>query len=497
MTAPRLHVLLATLLVLCAHASPLRAQDVRLEGAADSRAVRIAREVLAAGNYLRMDRDTVLPASFRTAGDLVVVDADVRLEGTVEGRVAVLGGVLFVRPGARVAGPIVNLGGEVYPSGLAQVGEIVEAEPELRVGVEFDTAGARVSVALPEQGPTFEPFGPRLPTYDRVDGLTVAAGPAFLFTGDPDGPRVDAWVSYRTARSSFGGGVSGSTPLGRALRLDARVERGTFSNEGWSRGDLANTLGSLVFANDYRDYWESDRAAVTLSRPHPEALIAGEYAWEPRVTVMAMRDRSLRNRDPWALFDDFDRENPAVDEIEWASALVGAGFRWVGSTTTFTGDAAVEQAIPALGDEADFTQWTVDGLWTMQALYLHQIGVRFRAMGTLGDEPALRQRRTILGGVPTLPTFEVASFRGDRLAYVRSTYGIPLPQRLALPILGPPTLRFTHAAGMAWLAGTPMPKWGQNLGAGIAFSFASADLFIDPADGFDPTLTLGLELPAF
>jgi hypothetical protein len=58
-------------------------------------------------------------------------------------------------------------------------------------------------------------------------------------------------------------------------------------------------------------------------------------------------------------------------------------------------------------------------------------------------------------------------------------------------------LRFTHAAGMAWVTGTPSPRWEQNLGAGIAFSFASAELFIDPADGFDPTLTLGLELPAF
>jgi len=410
--------------------------------------------------------------------------------------VAVFGGVLFVRPGARVVGPIVNLGGEVYPSGLAQVGEVVEAEPELRVGVEFDTAGARVSVALPDRGPSFRPFGPRLPTYDRVNGLTVAAGPSLLFTGDPDGPRTDAWVSYRTARGSFGGGVSGSTPLGR-WRLDGRVERGTLTSERWFRGDLANTLGSLTFANDFRDYWESDRAAVTLSRPHPEAIIAGEYAFEPRLTLMAMRDRSLRNRDPWALFGDFDRENPFIDETEWASATVGAGFRWQGSTTAFAGDAGVEQAIPAFGDEADFTQWTVDGLWTMQALYLHQIGVRFRAMGTLGDEPALRQRRTFLGGVPTLPTFGVASFRGDRLAFVESTYGVPLPQRLALPIVGPPSLRFTHAAGMAWLTGTPMPEWEQNLGAGIAFSFASAEIFIDPAGGLEPKLVLGLELPAF
>lgn len=498
MTAPRLRVLLATLLALCAHASPLRAQEVRVEGAADSRAVRIAREILAAGSYLRMDRDTVLPASFRTAGDLVVVDADVRLEGTVEGRVAVFGGVLFIRPGARVVGPIVNLGGEVYPSNLAQVGEIVEAEPELEVGVEFDTAGARVSVALPESGPRLKPFGFRLPAYDRVDGLTLTVAPSFLFTGDADGPRVDGWVSYRTARSSFGGGVSASTPLGGALRLDARVERGTFTNEGWARGDLANTAGSLVFASDLRDYRESDRAAVTLSRRHPEPLIAGEYALEPRLGVMAMRDRSLRNREPWSLFGDFDRENPAVDELEWASAMAGAVFRWVGSTTAFTGDAAVEQGLPVLDGDADFTQWTVDGLWTMQALYLHQVGVRFRAMGTLGDEPALRQRRSFVGGSPTLPTFETAAFRGDRLAYVRSTYAIPLPRRLSLPIIGPPSLRLTHAAGMAWATGTPMPEWEQNLGAGLVFTLASAELFIDPAaGGFDPTLTLALELPAF
>ncbi|HEX8275645.1 MAG TPA: polymer-forming cytoskeletal protein [Longimicrobiaceae bacterium] len=495
MTPSRLRLLFLAALASCALALPLRAQDVRVEGAADSRAVRIAREVLAAGNYLRMDRDTVLPADFRTAGDLVVVDADVRLEGTVEGRIAVFGGVLFIRPGARVTGPIVNLGGEVYPSGLAQVGEVVEAEPELRVGVEFDTAGARVRVALPDRGLAFKPFGFRLPTYDRVNGLTVALGPSLLFTGDPEGPRVDAWVSYRTARSSFGGGVSGSAPLGR-WRVDARVERATLTNDAWARGDLANTLGALVFANDYRDYWESDRAAVTLSRPHSEAIIAGEYAWEPRVTLMAMRDRSLRNRDPWSLFDDFERENPPVDELEWASATVGAGFRWQGSTTEFAGDAAVERALPLL-DGADFTQWTVDGLWAMQALYLHQIGVRFRAMGTLGGEAALRQRRTLLGGAPTLPTFPVGAFSGDNLAFVQSTYAIPLPQRLALPIIGPPSLRFTHVAGAAWTTGGPMPLWEQNLGAGLAFSFASAELFIDPAGDLEPTLRLGLELPSF
>lgn len=497
MTAPRRGLLLLALL-LCAVALPLRAQEVRVEGAANSRAVQVAREVLAANNYLRMDRDTILPAGFRTPGDLVVVDADVRLEGTVEGRVAVLGGVLYVRPGARVVGPIANLGGEVYPSALASVGEVLEAGPELRVGVEFDTAGVRVRVAAPERGSRFLPTGAAgLPTYDRVNGLTLTAGPSFLLTGDPEGPRVDAWASWFSARGDFGGGASVRAPVRGGLRLEARAERGVFTNERWFRGDLANTAGSLLLANDYRDYWESDRVSLSLRRPHPEALIAGEHAWEPRLALMAMRDRSLENRDPWALLDDFDRANPPVDEVEWASAVAGVGLRWLGQTTTFAGEASVERALP-LGDGADFTQWTVDGLWTMQALYLHTIGVRFRGMGTLGGRPALRQRRTFLGGSPTLRTFEIASFRGDRLAYVESTYGIPLPPALTLPILGAPTLQFTHLAGMAWTTGDPMPPWEQNLGVGILYSLARAELYVNPAaDGLDPTFTWGVTLPAF
>ncbi|HEX2190862.1 MAG TPA: polymer-forming cytoskeletal protein [Longimicrobiaceae bacterium] len=498
MTPPRPLLLVA--LLLFAAALPLRAQEVRLEGGADSRAARMVREILEAGSYLRIDRDTVLPASFRTPGDLVVVDADVRLEGTVEGRVAVLGGVLFVRPGGRVVGPIANLGGEVYPSTLASVGEVVEAEPDLRVGVAFDTAGVRVRVASPDEGPRLALpgiVGLRLPTYDRVNGLTLAAGPAFLLTGDPAGARVDAWVSYYTARSDFGGGAAARAPLGRGLRLEARAERSVFTSEAWSRGDLANTAGSLVLANDYRDYWESDRVTLSLERVHEEPLIAGEFAVEPRLALMAMRDRSLENRDPWALLDDFDRPNPPVDEVEWTSAVVGAGFRWLGRSTAFAGAAAVEQAIPA-ADDVDLTQWTVDGLWTMQALYRHTVGVRFRGMGTLGGDPAPRQRRTFLGGTPTLRTFEVASFRGDRLAYVESTYGIPLPPRWTLPLLGPPTLQLTHVAGMAWLSGTPMPAWEQNLGAGIAYSVARVEVFVNPAaDGLDPTLNWGVMLPAF
>jgi hypothetical protein len=185
-------------------------------------------------------------------------------------------------------------------------------------------------------------------------------------------------------------------------------------------------------------------------------------------------------------------------ETEWASALAGTGFRWVGRTAGFTGDAAVERAIPGLDDEVEFTQWTADGLWTMQALWRHTLGVRFYALGTLGGDAAPPQRWSFVGGSPTLPTFEVAELRGDNLVFVESTYGIPLPPTLALPVLGPPTLRLTHAAGTAWVTGASMPAWEQNLGAGLLFSVARAELFVNPAaDNLDPKLSLGVVIPSF
>lgn len=488
-------LLLPLLLFVAAHA--LAAQEVRLEGAGNGRAIRLAREILAAGRYVRMDRDTVLPASFHAPGDLVVVDADVRLEGTVEGRVAVLGGALFLRPGARIGGPIAVVGGEVYRSAKATFGEVVEEDRPVQVAVEADTAGERVRIIPPEGVGTRVALpgisGIRLPTYDRANGFTLRAGPSLLFTGDEEGARIDAWVSYRTARHSFGGGAYAQTPVRGGLRASVRVARETLTNEAWARGDLENTLGSLLLGNDPRDYYESDRVVLTLDRPHDTPLIAGEYAFEPRVSLLASRDRALETRDPWSLFGDLDRPNLAIDEGTVVSASAGAGLRWQGGTSAFQGDLAVERSLPGVGD-FDFTQVVGEGRWTMTALRRHQVAVYFRGMAPLGGG-APRQRWTFLGGSNTLPTFDPGDFRGDRLAYVASSYGIPFPS-VVLPVVGIPTLRVTHLTGMAWRTGQPMPDWAQNLGVGIFFSLVRAEVYVDPAaDRIRPQLSFGVMLP--
>lgn len=488
-------VLAWLLLISCA---PLAAQEVRLDAREGSPAVDLARSILADARYLRIDRDTILPADFRAPGDLVVLDAEVRLEGTVEGRVAVLGGDLFVRQGARVRGPIAVVGGAVYTSGLAEVGEIVEDSLPRRVAITPAPDGrgaARVRVHPPVRpSPLALPgiAGVRLPTYDRVNGLTLTAGPRWLIAREDEGARADAWASYHTARGTFGGGVEVYAPAG-GTHFTARAARETLTNEEWVRGALTNTLIALALGRDERNYYESDRLSLTVGRtPHP-ALPEGATEIAPRVTLLLSRDRALAARDPWSLAGDLDRPNLPAEEGTVASAALGATLRWRGKLSTFDGDASLERAFPEAG-AFEFTRWVADGAWASQALRLHQVAVRFHAQGAFGD-PAPRQRWSFVGGPNTLPTFGIAEQRGDHVAFVESSYGIPVT-RVVLPLLGSPTLRLTHRTGAAWVSGEESPPWLQNLGAGLYFSFLRAEVYVDPAaDRLSPQFSAGLILP--
>ncbi len=485
------------LLLLALAAAPLSGQGVRLEGADTTPALRLAQQILTDARYLRIDRDTTLPESFHTPGDLVIVDAEVRLEGAVDGRVAVLGGDLFIRPRARIRGPIAVVGGAVYSSGLAAIGEIVQDSIPREAEITLGPSGERVADVrtLPAfRPPPFDLPGYRIPTYDRVSGLTVGVAPRWRITRRWEGPLADGWLLYHTARRSFGAGAELFLPLRDSLYLRARAGRETLTNEQWIRGDLSNTAVALLFGTDERDYYGADRASLTFGRLPNVAPAQGTIGFAPRVTLLASRDRPLPAREPWSLLGSLDRENLAVDEGTLVSAAAGLGVRWTGRVSTFAGDAALERGIGAVG-EFPFTQLLVDGLWTSRALQNHQVAVRFRGLGTVGDDPAPRQRWSFVGGPSTLPTLAIAGMRGDRLAYVASSYSIPYPRIWLSRFLGFPTLRLSHLTGAAWATGDEMPAWAQNLGVGVQFRSLAADLYVDSARPGMPRLIV--TLPGF
>ncbi|MBA4156376.1 MAG: hypothetical protein H0X65_02750 [Gemmatimonadetes bacterium] len=473
--------------------SLLTAQVVVAEGAGRERATRILHEILARGRYEVISRDTVLPAAHLSPGDLLVYDADVRLEGRVEGSVAVVNGAFFIRPGAHVAGPIAVIGGGAYPSALAESGEIVELPANRAVTAELRDDTVFVRIRPPPAGARVVlpgAFGVRRFSYDRVNALSVAWGPEWRITGREAGAAAGAWASYHTARRSIGGGATLRVPISTSLGLQGSVARSTATNDAWIRSDLASTLEVLVLGRDVRNYYETDRAELTLARRPAAPMIDGAYEIRPYITLHGSRDSSLDSRAPWALPGraGLERPNPAIADGTLVSLVAGSTGAWRGSDSRLTGEMRVEQTLPA-GDFS-FTQWSLRGGWEMAALWGHRIFVSAHALGTVGDEAAPPQRWSHVGGLGTIPTLPAATLRGDQLIFIESVYEVPLPF-VSVPVAGSPTLRLVHATGTAWQTGTAAPAWEQSLGAGIQLSVVRTHLWVDPAvQGLRPALLL-------
>jgi hypothetical protein len=490
---------------LLAVAPAARAQIPQISGDDHSRAAQIGREILARGQYTVMDRDTTLGGEFRIPGDLVVYDAEVRLEGSVDGSVLVLGGDFWIRPGGRVGGSIAVLGGGVYPSGLAilERDSIFRTDP--RGGVEIETRPtgreggyvAAVDIRHPPRPAFFAPAVGPFPTYDRVNGLTLHASANIHPTREPEGPRITVWGSYRFEQENkLGGGARWRVPLGvQGLELTGEASRATRTNDAWIRGDVANSIRALVLGRDYRDYWDADVFRVMVDRPVGKPLIAGETWLGPRAGIQVSNDRALPAEAPWALLnrEGLERPNPAALEGTIVSLLAGTHFRWRGTSTFFDGDLNLEHALSA-PDDATFTQALFVGDYRTRALRTHQLNVYVRAMAPIGGNDAPPQRQGILGGGGTFSTEPIAFFRGDHLVFVESSYVIPLT-RIVLPVVGTPSVEAVHNVGAAWVGGGE-PEWVQNAGFGVIFALARARVVINPADRpREPRFSVGFYIP--
>jgi hypothetical protein len=378
---------LVLLLALLAAPRPAAAQGVVLEQSVRTRSAEILGEILARGTYLLVDRDTVLGPEFDLPGDLVVFDARVRLEGAIAGSVAVIDGTLFIRPGARVGGPIAAVGGLVLPSGLAEIGEIVELPVEFRVEARSLAGGVRVSIREPPPAPAIALdglFGVRHFAYDRVDGASLSWGPQWRLQRREFGPVVDGWITLRTARlGQLGGGARLTVPLG-GMEVAAGVARATLTNEGWIRDDLTNSAGALLFGRDVRDYWESDAAWVTLGRATGAAIGRTGLTATPSLTLRASRDRTLPSRAPWSLAGrgTLDRPNLAVTAPELLAVEAATQVGWQGSSSAFGGEVRLEWGQEGATDRR-FTHWRVGGRWEMESLWNHSLSVTGHAIGTL------------------------------------------------------------------------------------------------------------------
>lgn len=486
-------VALAGLAALAAAPAPAAAQQVVLRGASDPgvdlRLVRLLR-----GDPLIVTRDTVIgPGDTVSRPMLVLGQVTVRIEGVLLDDLVLVEAGAFIRPGARIEGDAVNINGGLYRSELATVrGAIVDLPFAAYEVVEEEGRLVIVASDAPSPIQLDGVMGLQIPTYDRVNGVTLVWGATLYLplTGFVQ-PYVHGEGGWRT---ELGEPVYGGELGLRAgpFTLAGGYERRAATSDAWVRGDLFNSINYLLSGKDYRDYHQVDRAWTGLTRAFGDEAKSLNGAVGVRFQVEDAR--SLTGGEPWYILGDSVRPNPAIDEGRIASALVELAFDWLGRQTAADASLVLEQAVHHLDGDFTFARVTLDADLAVHALANHTVQIEVHAQAPLSGDTLPRQRWSFVGGSGTIQTLEFAEFYGDHVVFVETRYVIPLPRQVALPFLGAPELELVHGAGMAWLEGQDR-DFRQEVGARLQFFSLYFRYMVDPADSGNADLDIGLSWP--
>lgn len=424
-----------------------------------------------------VSRDSSYPAS------VVVLGRDAVVEGHVQGDVIVVGGDLFMHPGATVDGAAIAIGGGAYPSDLATVHGGLESRRDYTYDVAPGEGGFALSYRSLREGSgpavTLTGFhGLQIPSYDRTDGLSVPAGA--LVTLDSGLLEITPTVTYRSQLGAWDPWATVRWQPNERYWLVADAGRTTMSNDRWIWSDLVNSAAVLWEGIDTRNYYRADRAQLELHRLIPTGT--GEV--EPWIGARYERDWAARPLagavgGPWSVTDrDYPdrvvRPNPFFPSDHIASGV--AGIRAGLDVQTVRVDGTLEEELGSATLAGNrFAQSTVNLTVSFPTFGTQSFDIVGHAVLTAGDRAPV-PRTAYLGGAGTFKLIPLLSLGGDQLLYLESAYNIPI-DRLTLPMVGPPTLTLLHVMGSAGMGS--LPRLEQNLALRLALSVVRVDFILD------------------
>ena len=457
------------------------------------------RAALAQPHRIVVARDTLLelPRDSAVTETIIIVGAPrVTVASRVEGSVIVVGGDLFLHPGVAITGDAVAYGGGVYTTMLGTVGGRTIGYRDFTFDVVQGPSGYTLtyrSLAFTEFRAFELPgaYGVRLPSYDRVNGLSLPFGPRFWI--DSTRFSVEPIITYRSDLGELDPELRAAMHMARSGTVELALRRTTLTNDSWIRGNFINSLGSFVLGRDVRNYWRADRAELRYRRDverdggvlMPFVGVLTERAWSAPPGVGA-------GSSPWSIMGRKDAEegmrrpNPPVERGRITSLVGGAGADWQMSDVELDASSYVEVA-PEAPNDRRFVQTTLDVRVRFPALRNHRFQSEAHSVLTFGDT-APPQRFAYLGGSGTLPTRLLLSMGGDQLLYFESMYTVPI-ERISVRFLGSPAVSVRHMIGSAGVG--RLPGFVNNVGLRVSMSLLKADYVIDPETG-DTSFSFGV-----
>jgi hypothetical protein len=273
----------------------------------------VAEEVIAYLNdpaTLRFNGRTRVPAEGRVSGRIAVLGGPLFVSGRIEGRVIVVNGDLVIEEGGVIDGDVTVVGGHAraFPEG-AVTGDLVVYEERLTYVARGDEVRARGAPRADRRG--FYIGDSRITVraannYNRVEGLPILFGPV-LRTSGSNPLRLEGLAIWRTAQNAT------RDNLGYRIRLEQQVgvpARMTLTASAFSEvvpiedqgfGSIEASLATFFLHNDYRDYFERQGFALGLAADLGTRMAAEiEYRNEEHLNVAVADPWALRRRDePW------------------------------------------------------------------------------------------------------------------------------------------------------------------------------------------------------
>ena len=486
---------MALVLLLCASAA--RAQDIVVRTGVGRNSAEFVREAVSQPHVIvrgtgRLD----LPRDSTITSTLIVIGRPTYLASKVQGNVIVIGGDLFLRPGVDVAGHAVAIGGTVAPTTLGRVGGRIES---YRDDVYDVSQGPTSTVLDLRPTDTADPmplvqtngiYGLMIPTYERVDGLSLPIGALVTLAGG--GAVLEPTVTYRSRLGAWDPSVTAKVNEGGAVHFAGRAGYFTRTNDAWIYSDLVNSATSFFAGIDTRNYFRSKtadgRVFAAIARPGLtlEPFIGGRYESVSPITA-AGNVFSFKGRKDT---EKMARLNPPVEAGTIGSGLLGAQLHDTMGVVTSRLRLEAEQSFTTVSGTGSFTQFTFDGRVGFPTFGAQSLRFRAHGVGTIGDSVS-RARYAYLGGSGTLPVVDLLELGGTDLLFVETRYLIPLPG-VVLPLVGSPILTLSHFLGSAGVGS--LPSLEQEIGAGIGLSALHFDFTTDAGGSRGHKFSVGITL---
>jgi hypothetical protein len=465
---------------------------------------RILEAALAAPHTVMYSQEPVaLPRDSVINQTVIILAPRATVASTVHGDVIVVGGDLFMHPGGNIQGRAIAIGGGAYNSTLATVRDGRLSFRDVTYDLASDASAGTYQLSYRSlRVDSGEPLltwplkvGLRIPSYNRVDGVVLPWGP--IVTLGNGRFILDPTITYRSHLGNLDPGIAIQADFG-GLDVDVDARRSTFTNDRWIRGDLLNSLTTLGWGSDTRNYFRADRieakgrmsfafGGFTLA-PFVGGLF--ENAWStgaslgPDTSVF-----SFFGRDDEGIY----RMNPQILPGHITSLLTGFDGGWSSGDFTSRLDARVEYVVDAMPssvvDDYRFVQTTLDGRAAFQTFGAQRLELKSHAVLTSGDTPPA-QRHAYLGGSGTIPTLDLLAMGGDQLFFFDAAYVIPI-ERFAFPLVGSPQLTLRFISGSAGVS--ELPDFVQNVGLRVGFPLVGVEYLVDP-DSRDWVLSFGFSM---